>query len=74
MQLYQGGIFEHDPCLYSLGHAALLVGYGTENNTDYWTLKNTWGTDWGEDGYIRMRRNVGLCGIAEYNIYAVLNW
>ena len=53
-----------------LDHAVLLVGYGTDDKTKepYWLVKNSWGQKWGENGYIRMRRNVrsksGLCGLA----------
>jgi cathepsin C len=37
-------------------HAVLLIGYGIEKNKAYWTMQNSWGTDWGEDGYFRMDR------------------
>jgi len=46
-------------------HAVLVVGYGTEQgtNTPYWTVKNSWGPGWGEQGYFRIRRGTDECGI-----------
>ncbi|CAF5152939.1 unnamed protein product, partial [Rotaria sp. Silwood1] len=63
---YASGIFDVPGCPThrNLNHAPVIVGYGTENGTDYWKVKNSWGTDWGEDGYIRIKRNDNMCGIA----------
>ena len=47
----------------SYNHAVLLVGYGSDNGTDYWTVKNSWSEDWGEDGYFRISKGVAACGI-----------
>lgn len=43
LQLYTGGIFNPEGCSIDANHAVLAVGYGTENNTDYWKVKNSWG-------------------------------
>lgn len=67
-QFYSSGVFTGD-CGTDLDHGVAAVGYGTTSDgTKYWLVKNSWGSSWGEKGYIRMERDVdakeGLCGIA----------
>ncbi|KAJ1376910.1 Peptidase C1A, papain C-terminal [Sesbania bispinosa] len=65
-QFYNGGLFSGE-CGTQLNHAVTLIGYGEETNVKYWLVRNSWGKDWGEGGYIKMQRDVGspegLCGI-----------
>ncbi|CAB3370068.1 Hypothetical predicted protein [Cloeon dipterum] len=69
-RFYAEGVYYEPECSSKdedLNHAVLVVGYGTDDKTgmDYWLVKNSWGTDWGEEGYAKMARNKdNNCGIA----------
>lgn len=73
---YSGGLYEHESlnCLESVyhclfepqeAHSVLVVGYGSRDGENYWILKNTWGDDWGDDGYMLFPRGENLCDIAD---------
>lgn len=76
-QLYHSGVY--NPWLFGcsqtkLDHGVLVVGYGTEKfllfwTHDYWLVKNSWGTGWGEDGYFKLKRGDNKCGIATMASY-----
>jgi len=76
-QFYKGGVLTDDSCgrRAELDHGVLNVGYGTDPETQepYWVVKNSWGENWGENGYIRMSRNseneFGMCGILKMASY-----
>lgn len=74
MKLYKSGVFT-GPCDHWYGnHNVVVVGYGTtERGEDYWIIRNSWGANWGESGYITLQRNfhnsTGNCGVAIRPVY-----
>jgi len=73
-QNYKSGVYYEPQCSTNSNHCLLTVGYGTDPNYgDYWLVKNSWGTGWGEAGYIRMARNRNNnCGVAQYPSYPLV--
>jgi len=64
-QYYNGGVITSG-CGDSLDHCVQLVGYATSSqNVDFWSVRNSWGSDWGENGYLRVQRANDECGIGD---------
>jgi len=70
-QHYSHGIYSDPNCRYGqLNHAVLLVGYNKDRSGQhYWIVKNSWGSGWGEGGYIHMKMGENSCGIAKDPMY-----
>ncbi|KAK9877090.1 hypothetical protein WA026_016832 [Henosepilachna vigintioctopunctata] len=71
---YKSGIFKMPSCFQdAFTHAVLVVGYGSENGEDYYIVKNSYGPDWGDGGYIKVARNYNnMCGLASRATIAVI--
>jgi C1A family cysteine protease len=76
-QLYKSGVFS-GKCGTNLDHGVLAVGYGTDLGMDYYKVKNSWSTTWGDKGYIRLAKGSsynggkGQCGILLEASYPVV--
>jgi len=66
--MYSSGVFSSCQQDATINHAVLLMGYGhdTSSRLDYWQVRNSWGTTWGEDGFIRLQRHTSDEGDAGY--------
>lgn len=73
-QFYKSGLYFEPKCDTEVNHAIVVVGYGkTDEGEEYWICKNSWDTDWGEEGYIRMARNKNNhCGITSLASYPLV--
>jgi C1A family cysteine protease len=64
---YTGGVMDSSSCESSprkMDHAVQLVGYNADADEPYWIVRNSWNTNWGEDGFIRLKMGENTCGIA----------
>jgi len=75
-QFYSGGIVDDRSCGNDLDHAVVVIGYGIEksnnNQQAYWIVRNSWGQQWGEHGYIRLAYGQNQCGMASVPSYPVV--
>ncbi|PHT30400.1 hypothetical protein CQW23_29994 [Capsicum baccatum] len=75
-QFYRGGTY-HGSCADRINHAVTVIGYGTdEQGQKYWLLKNSWGTNWGENGFMKIIRDTGNpgghCDITKLSSYPII--
>jgi len=75
-QNYSGGVLDSEECGISTNHAVSIVGYGTEklSGLEYWLVRNSWGTSWGVDGFVKIAitEGDGICGINQRPLYPLI--
>jgi len=73
-QDYSGGVMTGWDCCWfcMLDHCVQLVGYDSTGSSPYYIVRNSWGTDWGENGYIRVAMGSNACGITDYATTAIV--
>jgi len=64
-QFYSGGVIKKGNCGREIDHCVMVTGFGTASDgTAYWTVRNSWGTDWGQQGYLQVQRGYNVCAIS----------
>lgn len=71
-QFYSSGVYDDVSCGLNLDHGVVAVGYGTDNGKDYWLVRNSWGQEWGDQGYIKIARGDNRCGISQAASYPIV--
>ncbi|GMH04143.1 hypothetical protein Nepgr_005982 [Nepenthes gracilis] len=74
-RFYKKGVYTSETCgstSMDVNHAVLAVGYGVEDGISYWLIKNSWGKNWGDNGYFKMELGKNMCGIATCASYPVV--
>ncbi|XP_018601740.2 cathepsin O [Scleropages formosus] len=64
-QDYLGGVIQHHCSSHQANHAVLIIGYDTTGEVPYWIVRNSWGTSWGNQGYVYIKMGENICGIAD---------
>jgi cathepsin B len=70
---YQGGVYQHVTGTLEGGHAVRVIGWGVDSGTPYWLVANSWGTDWGLNGFFKILRGSDECGFEEYMCAGLVN-
>ncbi|XP_047323513.1 thiol protease aleurain-like [Impatiens glandulifera] len=74
-RFYKKGVYTSGNCgktPMDVNHAVLAVGYGIENEIPFWLIKNSWGGDWGDNGYFKMELGKNMCGVATCASYPIV--
>ncbi|XP_027921053.1 thiol protease aleurain-like [Vigna unguiculata] len=74
-RFYKKGVYTSNTCgstPMDVNHAVLAVGYGVEDGVPYWIIKNSWGSNWGDNGYFKMELGKNMCGVATCASYPVV--
>lgn len=73
---YKSGVYSAQNCgttTQQVNHAVLATGFGTEDGKKYWNVKNSWGSNWGNQGYFKIQRDVNMCAVAQCNSYPLID-
>ena len=62
---YKSGVYQHTTGEYLGGHAISIIGWGVDSGTPYWLVRNSWNTNWGDNGYFKILRGSDECGIED---------